>query len=173
MMQPIDYAGPQTIQPKRSRGLFGWVVFIALAVLMFMVVNKSNTERPLVPFSSFQGALVSGKLQSVTISGDEIFGEFKTPQRVAGNPAPVQKFKTVVPTGMGASWGFMEWMLDHRQGADIVVENNQNLLLKVLVPLIPWLLIFGLIWFFVFRQTRNRLALEQFRSMRSPVREET
>ena len=34
-------------------------------------------------------------------------------------------------------------------------ENNQNLLSTILIPLIPWLLIFAFIWFFVFRQLRN------------------
>src|SRR5207247_1206744 len=37
----------------------------------------------------------------------------------------------------------------------VKVENNTNLILQVLLPLIPWLLIFGFIWFFVFRQLRN------------------
>jgi cell division protease FtsH len=38
-------------------------------------------------------------------------------------------------------------ILDKRGNAQVSFRNNQNLLLNILVPLIPWLLIFGFIWF--------------------------
>ncbi|MEA2734834.1 MAG: YcxB-like protein [Humisphaera sp.] len=70
-----------------SRGLFGWVLFVAVAVMLFMLLNQR-----------------------------------KSPPAAAAPP--------------GA-----------RPGAD---------LWSVLVPLLPWLLIFGVIWFFVFRYMRRR-----------------
>ena len=54
-----------------------------------------------------------------------------------------------------SNWDFTAWLLDHRGTADVKVDNNQNLLINMLLPMIPWLLIFGFIWFFVFRQLRN------------------
>jgi cell division protease FtsH len=38
---------------------------------------------------------------------------------------------------------------------EIKVENSGSILTNLIVPFIPWLLIFGFIWFFVFRQLRN------------------
>jgi preprotein translocase subunit YajC len=35
------------------------------------------------------------------------------------------------------------------------VETSANLLVNVLLPLVPWFLIFAFIWFFVFRQLRR------------------
>ena len=34
-------------------------------------------------------------------------------------------------------------------------KNQSNLLMNILLPLVPWLLIFGFVWFFVFRQLRD------------------
>jgi ATP-dependent Zn protease len=49
----------------------------------------------------------------------------------------------------------MQWLMDHRQDAEVRVENNANPLVNLLLPLVPWLLIFLFIWYFVFRQLRN------------------
>jgi ATP-dependent Zn protease len=55
---------------------------------------------------------------------------------------------------MGASWGFIQWLLDNRGMAEIGCSSSQNLVLQVILPFIPWLLIFGFIWFFIFRRFR-------------------
>jgi ATP-dependent Zn protease len=39
--------------------------------------------------------------------------------------------------------------------AEVRVENNPNLFVNLVLPLVPWLLIFLFIWFFVFRQLRK------------------
>ncbi|HWB52929.1 MAG TPA: ATP-dependent zinc metalloprotease FtsH, partial [Tepidisphaeraceae bacterium] len=38
---------------------------------------------------------------------------------------------------------------------DIKVEDSQNQIVNILLPFVPWILIFAFIWFFVFRQLRN------------------
>jgi ATP-dependent Zn protease len=153
---PHSYANWQTIQPKKRRaGLFGWVLFIALAIMLFMLLNKTNTQYTQIPFSEFQSRLLDDKVKRVVLQGDEIVGEFRNPETVPYVTGGVTKFRTAVPTGMSADWSYLQWMLDHRGSAIIEVENNQNLLVNLIVPLVPWLLIFGFIWFFVFRQLRG------------------
>src|SRR5262249_59663679 len=46
-------------------------------------------------------------------------------------------------------------LLETRNMAQATVENSPNWVLQVLPPLIPWLLIFLFVWFFIFRQLRN------------------
>jgi cell division protease FtsH len=45
--------------------------------------------------------------------------------------------------------------MKQRGATKVEAKNQSNLLMNILLPLVPWLLIFGFIWFFVFRQLRN------------------
>jgi cell division protease FtsH len=138
-----------------GRGVFGWVLFIGLAVMLFMLVNKTNRAATAIPLDQFKTQLENGNVKELTIEGDEITGAFN--QKVAWtNQTEIENFKTSLPTGTSMNWDFTKWVLDTAKGKSAVkVANTQSVLLNIIVPLIPWLLIFGFIWFFVFRQLRN------------------
>jgi cell division protease FtsH len=138
-----------------GRGLFGWVLFIALAVMLFMLLNKSQQQFAPVPLSDFISRLQDDKVSKLTIDGDKILGEFTKPEPIGEKGQSVGKFQTALPAGSSQTWELTKYILDNRKNAEVNVENSPNLLLNILVPLIPWLLIFGFIWFFVFRQLRN------------------
>jgi len=143
---------------KFGRGLFGWVLFIGLAVMLVMLINSKNKTAISIPLSEFTTRLERDLVQEVVIEGDEIRGTFKGDGEMVSTPGgavKVKSFQTAVPIGTSTNWDFTQWVLDHRRNAQVNVENNQNLLLQVIVPLIPWILIFGFIWFFVFRQLRS------------------
>jgi cell division protease FtsH len=137
-----------------GRGLFGWVLFIGLAVMLFLLIsNKSKAYHP-IDTSTFWSKLADGRVRTLTIEGDEVVGEF-VGQGEQIDDKTVTRFRTSFPTGTSSDWAFTREILDNRNDAVVKVENNQNLLISLLLPLIPWLLIFGFIWFFVFRQLRN------------------
>jgi len=153
--EPINYANWQTIQPKKfGRGIFGWVLFIGLAVMLFLLLNKPSNKYTSIPLSAFQERLADGAVMSVTIQGDEVIGTFRSSQAVMG-VGNVTDFRVALPAGTGTNWEFVHWLLENRKDATVQVDNNSNLLVNILTPLVPWLLIFGFIWFFVFRQLRN------------------
>src|SRR5687767_5549750 len=60
-----------------GRGLFGWVLFIALAVMLFMLLNKGSTQYASIPLSEFTGRLQADRVKTLTIEGDKILGEFR------------------------------------------------------------------------------------------------
>jgi cell division protease FtsH len=146
----MDYATPGSAPPRSLfRSLFGWVLFIGLAIMLFLVLNnKQRTSTP-VSLSEFSEQLARGNIKVVIVENEILRGQYFRP--VAG----VAAFQTEVPQGASQSWTFVQWLLEHREGAEIRVENNQNLLVNLLLPLVPWVLIFGFIWFFVFRQLRR------------------
>jgi hypothetical protein len=96
----------------------------------------------------------------VTVETDLLFGEFRQPETTGNQGERVQKFQVALPAGSTGNWAFMQWLLDNRQNAMVRVENNPNWLFQVLIPLIPWLLIFGFIWFFVFRNLRKMQTVD-------------
>jgi ATP-dependent Zn protease len=145
----MDYASPG-ISPKRfGRSLFGWVLFIALAMMLFFILNSKHKASTPVSLSEFSTELSKGNVSLVVVDSETLHGQYAT--AVKG----VIAFRTEVPQGTTQNWPFMQWLLENRRGAVIRVDNNQNLLVNLLLPLVPWLLIFGFIWFFVFRQLRK------------------
>jgi ATP-dependent Zn protease len=156
---PLNYA-LQPRSPVRFRTIFGCVLFILLAIMLFVLVQGKNRQFHGTAVSDFESFLEQGVIRTITVQGDEVYGDLLSPTRAADGSL-ITNYRTSFPTGMTQSWAFMEHVLHNRGGARVYVENDQNLLLQVLVPLIPWLLIFGFIWFFVFRQLRGRSGQPQ------------
>src|SRR5436190_15144405 len=152
--RPARKNGRPTTPPgmKFGRGIFGWALFIGLAVMLFVLLKTSQGSRAEVPWSDFQAQLLASNVKELQVDADEITGEFNNA------PAASQgalKFRTVLPSGVSQQFEFLNWLTEHRGAAKITATNNSSLLIQVIVPFIPWLLIFGFVWFFIFRQLRN------------------
>ena len=138
-----------------TRGLFGWVLFIGLAIMLFLLVNQNKQRYQPIDLSAFMDKLEADQIQELIVDGDEIRGKFVREQPIINNAVPVLLFSTPIPPGTSSDWQFLQYLRDNKHGASVKIENNQNVLINILLPLIPWLLIFGFIWFFVFRQLRK------------------
>jgi cell division protease FtsH len=139
-----------------GRGLFGWILFIGLAIMLIALFQMKGKQYVTISFSEFENKWVADRVKTITIDGDDLKGEFNSDKEVvAGVQTPVQFFYTPMPAGMASNWPFMQWLSDHDKHAEVRIENSPNLIVNLLVPFVPWLVIFGFIWFFVFRQLRN------------------
>ncbi len=138
-----------------GRGVFGWVLFVGLAIMLFMLFSQNRRTYHEIDWSAFTTQLRADKVKVLTVEGEEITGQFVSPLDVDGKGEKVEHFKTPLLTGISTNWEFLKWLEENRGSAAVKLRNSQNLVLQVLLPLIPWLLIFGFIWFFVFRQLRN------------------
>lgn len=145
----------QTFQPKASfgKGVFGWALFIGLAVMLFVLLKTSQGASSEIALSDLTAQLEQGNVREVTIDKDELTGEFIAAPAFTNG---MTRFRAPLPEGLGSQWSFVQWLIDHRGPARINGSNSQSLLLQVIVPFIPWLLIFGFVWFFIFRQLRAR-----------------
>jgi cell division protease FtsH len=137
-----------------SRGVFGWVLFVVLAIMLFMLLSEGKKNEEKVKIGDFTTWLESGQVKSVTIESDEVHGELISAKSNTENKSFLY-FHVEIPTGVTNDWAFTQWILEHKGSASIDVTNGNNVLINLIVPLVPWLLIFGFIWFFVFRQLRN------------------
>jgi hypothetical protein len=166
-LSPLNYAGPREYSlppgPPARRGgkILGWVLFIALALMLaLLLTRRSKPPYGEIALSDFAAKLRAGNVEWVTVSDTEVSGKFETPQTLASGrvPVTVTHFRTQLPNNVAGSWPFTQWLLDNANGARIEADNGGNLLVNIVVPLIPWVLIFGFIWFFVFRQLRGQGA---------------
>ena len=136
-----------------GRGLFGWVLFIGLAVMLFIVLQTKNKSAQDISMSELEVQANNGTVSELVIDNETIRGKFKQPIQIGSNP-PTTQFRCEVPAAQVSSSWYMDWVqkLSRASGnATLRAENNANLVVNLLVPLIPWLLIFAFIWFFVFR----------------------
>jgi len=155
----MNYASPGTTRPPRTpsfaRGIFGWVLFIGLTVMLFVVLQGKRQPSFEIPLSELTTELSNGNVREVVVDGDTLRGHFVKSPANRPSASAVGAFRVELPPTMSQSWSFLQWLLDHRMDAEVRVENNQNLLVNLLLPLVPWLLIFLFVWFFVFRQLRK------------------
>ncbi len=153
---PLNYGGPDTAPPKPVGRIIGWVFFIGLAAVFFFILQQKNiTHQPTIPLSEFRQQLVQNNVKSLTINENAVHGVLVRPITL-GSMGAVTTFETRLPTGMGTNWGFVDWVLTSSGGAVVITESEGNLVEALVIPLIPWVLVFGFIWFFVFRQLRAR-----------------
>ena len=159
---PLQYGQyslpPQIDRARFGRGLLGWLLFIALAAVLFVVLagNRSNPAQTEIPLSEFYRLLRDERVEQVTIGDTEVRGKLTGEVHVstAVGAKKVLHFRATLPQGMGTNWAFTQWVLENARSTRVDVDNGGSLLMNIVVPLIPWVLIFGFIWFFVFRQLR-------------------
>jgi len=148
--------GPGNGNLKYRSGLVGWLLFIGLAVLLVMLVRGGNRTQQKIATGDFMNVFLADKVLSLKVEGDEVSGKLKekTNLTVDGTSQPVTEFRAEFPTGYMAEGGFRE-LLKTKVTTRIEVDNRDSFWVNILLPFIPWLLIFGFIWFFVFRQIRS------------------
>ncbi|MDQ3441893.1 MAG: hypothetical protein M3478_16240 [Planctomycetota bacterium] len=132
--------------------VIGLLIFLLIG-FFFLTAQTRPAGQFVMPLSVFEAELAADNVERVEVETDLLVGKLRT-QRTIDNQ-PVLTFRTPLPPGTTTGWNFMEWLLENRRNATVGVRNNNSLLINILVPLIPWLLIFLFIWFFVFRQLRK------------------
>ncbi|HEX8340802.1 MAG TPA: ATP-dependent zinc metalloprotease FtsH, partial [Tepidisphaeraceae bacterium] len=142
-----------------GRGVFGWVLFIGVAVLLFLYIQTTNTSSTEVDMHVFYTQRDANNLTNVKVLGDEVVGDFIKEIDGGDGKPKIKRFRTVFPFGVTQDYAFSEALNYDRNGVkrsfSNKAENPNNLLLSILLPLIPWLLVFAVIWFIFIRQLRN------------------
>ena len=148
-------AGPNGGGLKLGRGLFGWILFIVFAVMLFIFFNNKGRGNVNVDISELKQQFMNKNVEVITLDGEILSGKFRKAVTASGI-SNVEMFRTETPTG-SQPWDVCKWALDSgAEGATSVkVENKGTFVSTILVSLIPWILIIGVVWFFVIRQLRS------------------
>ena len=152
---PSDPSGkPQPPRMRMSRGVMSWIGFVLIALMIVMVVTQSYAPPKSISINQFWNEAKAGSYQKIVIGDDDITGEYT-------GGAQGQ------PTGQGAKNKFrVEYNTITRlpeleeklrkvcPSTEILYKPSNQPMINMLLGIIPWLLIFAFIWFFVFRQLR-------------------
>src|SRR4051794_29355096 len=128
---------------KFGRGIFGWALFIGLVIMLFVVLKREQGNAYDLPVGQFRTEVDNGNIKTVALEADEASGEFAIPPAYVNGAT---KFKTTLTPGLTSQWEFIDWLTKSKT-YKVSANNNNNLVLQFILPLIPWLLIFGFVWF--------------------------
>jgi cell division protease FtsH len=119
-----------------------WVVLICVAVLLWTVVRSGGRQKErTLSFTSFLQEVEAGKVKSVTISGNEVQGEYKNGD---------MGLRTTIPTNYpDATTRMIE------KGVDINVKDSSSSgWVSLLVNASPFILLLAF-WIFMMRQMQS------------------
>jgi cell division protease FtsH len=141
-----------------SRGLFSWIIIVGLGLMFLFMLSQSMNKPYKIPISAFWTYVENGDIQKVVIKDNLITGEFRrTP---ASAPPDTKQFECEY-------LGVVQKVEDIRKDIDRITaekghkpvefgsQANNNVFMNILLSLVPWLLLFGIIWFLLFRQLRQ------------------
>ncbi len=140
------------VPPMRlSRSVFTWVIFIFFAVMLVMMLLSKGAETSKLSIDEFLKQAQDGNIKTMVlrVTNGKISGELKEVKgKDQGN-----SFEVELPR----EWIGAEWFYNtiQKSGAEINADNNSGYLFPLLIQIVPWLLIFGVVWFFLFRQFRG------------------
>jgi cell division protease FtsH len=138
---------------RMSRGIFGWVVFILFALLLVMLLMQRMDRRQVITMNDFWRYVENDSIQSLTIQDNSLKGMLKR-EAVKGLDEP-REFELKYPPGAIDS-SLVNWIREKcRSISDVKYDETGTMFFTLLIQLVPWVLIFAFIWFFVFRQLRG------------------
>ena len=139
---------PRNRPPAMARALIVWLCLMALVVSVFQIVTQNGSRQQPLPYNpDFIGLVKGGRIASCELSSDlsgqsVIRGELKDIDTEKGQP---QTFRVVAPV----TDDLIRLLTD--SGVPFSFKPQNSLLWNILSGTVPLLLVFGLIYFFFYR----------------------
>jgi cell division protease FtsH len=138
-----------------SRSMFGWILILAAAITLFMMFRVDRSPE-IIPWSTFEQNILDSEYKTVSVKDEgNAYVLIGTP-----NPGFEAKFKynqmtrRPVTTLDGQGWAELTALVQTHKG-ELKFEQSSNQLISFLLNLLPYLLLFVVIWFFFLRQIRS------------------
>ena len=150
--QPSDPKQPGGPNTRMSRNLISWFVLLGLAMLLVAVLSKHLTPPKECSLTEFWKLVENKEITKLVIKEDG----FLEGERVRAPDGPLSSppgFTVIFPREAIDS-EFVNRMITELPDAEIRAEKPNQFLL-VLLSMLPYILIFAIIWFFIFRQIRG------------------
>ena len=145
---------PRTPLSRMPKGMLGWMMFFGMAMMLFLLLSQSMQHPNKVDIQQLKTWISQNRVSKITISGNTIMGEL-TPDK--GQTKGGQFQVEVLPGLLGDTQFYQMVGLVNEQGdwtVPTTFDTNRSVFTDILLSMLPWLLIFGFLWFFLFRQLR-------------------
>lgn len=139
---------PTNNSMRLTRGFLLWMMLVMIALLIFVVLNKGQSGREMT-FAEFRNLYNDQYIveDSVILRSDAINARIDQ-----GHPTHKEG---PVRVTVGAPDKFWKEELAQLTNYNFKDKTGTSIWVPLLINLVPWLLIFGIIWFVLFRSLRN------------------
>lgn len=148
---PPDPKRPVAPNLRNSRNLVSWLVLLGLAMLLVALLQQSLEQVKTISISDFEKLVANRQIKKITIKEDGLVEGEKLPAE--GDTAGASNLFNVMFPREAITDDFINRLIVALPQAEIE-SKKPNQFVLVLVSMLPWLLIFAFIWFFIFRQVR-------------------
>ena len=136
-----------------SRNVVSWLMLVGLAMLLVGLLSDKWQPVETLPISKFYELVEAQQIKHLWMQDDGVVeGELKATDAISAGGAS-GRFRVVFPRDAMDS-EFVQRMVEAMPGA-VIEARKPNQFLLVLFSMIPYILLFGIIWFVIFRQIRN------------------
>ena len=151
---------PPTPQPRMSRTLVSWMVLLVLAMVLVTVVTNRLTPSAEITISQFMdyvngvGNDGKGQIEELVIREEGVItGKLVAGVEITQGGTSTRNFRLVYPA-RAVDHDFLNELHQKLPGAKIETQRTHPFMIG-LVTMLPWLLILGVVWFFIMRQLRT------------------
>jgi cell division protease FtsH len=127
-----------------------WIGIIAVVLIALNWLPQNNRTQE-IPFSQFYTEGIDGRYKSVTLTGVDIEGTYKSP--VTTKDATYDKFKTIAPPLQNLGQVIIDWKMNNKLEEFKAAKPSENSFLTILIFWGP-LLVFVVLWFVFMRQAQ-------------------
>ena len=135
---------------RMNRGAFSWLLIVALGLMLVVIFSRGIENLPEKPLSDLEMHLKNSNVELLEIRDDNtVVAELRQAQEGA------KRIKVVVFNEYSQSDAFEQAISEGKKPPRVVHKRTNTLLLSFLASMLPWVLIIGVLWFFLFRQLRQ------------------
>ena len=136
-----------------SRTLVSWIVFLGLAMILVTILQDRIKPTATIAISQFEQYVSQQQISKITIKQDGTIDGVLTEDAPLPPQASSRQFRVPYPPS-AIDHDFLKSLETALPAAERRYEPT-NQFLMVLLGMAPWILIFGVIWFFIIRQLRS------------------
>lgn len=148
-----DPKKPVPPNAKFSRNVVSWLILLGVAMVLVGLLNDSMAAPKEISISEFRKLVANKQISKIIIHEDGSIDGLKTGPVAGAAPDALPSFKVVFPR-QAIDSEFLAKLNEDLPKTDISYQKPNQFLIALL-SMLPWILIFGFIWFFIFRQLRN------------------
>ena len=142
---------------RMSRNAFSWILIFGLALMLLFMLNNSMNRAHEISITDWERHLKNGEVDTIVAKNHSFSGRMRTKFKDADTDQYIVKYPLA-----GEFEEFRQrverlWTESHAPGEpyDISWEEDSNVLLSILLSVLPWMVLIGLAYFFLFRQLRQ------------------
>jgi cell division protease FtsH len=134
--------------------MFGWILIVGAGVMLLYMLNNNLNRATEISVTEFWTQLENGNVESITVKDGLLTGKLK--DAPASFQTPTKTFECPYPAISQQGFNeFLEKVSKISPKTRVEYKPTNNLLINILISTLPWLILFGVVWFLLFRQLRQ------------------